>query len=208
MSATGAHVGRFALPGEVTIRRKNGNSGDNSAATHGNSDPQTAIHSPGEEPKCEESGNSRPGKFAFIKLKKEGSDMEGVRETAEASDMEGVRETAAASRILPGTPVLEFYPDTSSPSLPTRGNTRQALAHQVQGRRFQNFTPPACVSESGRELCTCLVQTGAKSSPDSQTMLGGPCSWGDTLAACRNEGLGKDALTSQGDDEASRDRLH
>ena len=91
------------------MRRKYGNSGGNSAAIHGNSDPETAIHSPGEGSKCEESGNSRPGKFAFIKLKREGSDREGVRETA------------AASRILPGTPVLEFYPDTSSPSLPTRG---------------------------------------------------------------------------------------
>ena len=118
--------------------------------------------------------------------------MEGVRETAEASDMEGVKETVAASRILPGTLVLEFYPDTSSPSLPTRGKPLPIRFRDGVSR----ILPPACVSESGRELCTCLVQTGAKSSPDSQN------------AACRNEGLGKDALTSQGDDEAFRDRLH
>ena len=162
------------------MRTKNGNSGGNSAAIHGNSDPETAIHSPGEGSKCEESGNSRPGEFAFIKLKREGSHMEGVRETA------------AASRILPGTLVLEFYPDTSSPSLPTRGKPLPIRFRDGVSR----ILPPACVSESGRELCTCLVQTGAKSSPDSQN------------AACRNEGLGKDALTSQGDDEAFRDRLH
>ena len=104
----------------------------------------------------------------------EASDMEGVKETvaaetAEASDMEGVKETVAASRILPGTLVLEFYPDTSSPSLPTRGKPLPIRFRDGASR----ILPPACVSESGRELCTCLVQTGAKSSPDSKTMLGG-----------------------------------
>ena len=78
--------------------------------------------------------------------------MEGVRETAEASDMEGVKETVAASRILPGTLVLEFYPDTSSPSLPTRGKPLPIRFRDGVSR----ILPPACVSESGRELCTCL----------------------------------------------------
>ena len=46
-----------------------GNSGGNSGAIQGNSQTFSAIRVPGEGLKCESGGNSRPVKFAFIKLK-------------------------------------------------------------------------------------------------------------------------------------------
>ena len=70
--ATGVHGGSIALPKKVQMPKKNGNSGGNSAAILSNSGLQTAIHNPGEGSKREESGNSRPGNCAFIKLEKEG----------------------------------------------------------------------------------------------------------------------------------------
>ena len=164
LSATGTHVGRFALPGEVTMRRKYGNSGGNSAAILGNSDLQTAIHSRGEGSKREESGNSRPGNCAFIKLEKEGKGLERRRRG------EGVRATAAASRILPGLPVLEFYLCTLAPSVPWWGGPSPWWGgpSSISSRDVASrISPLACILESGRALRTCLVQTGAKSSPDS-----------------------------------------
>ena len=49
-------------------RPKYSNSGGNSRAIQGNSDPETAIQAFGEMPKSEKCGNSRPWQFAFIKL--------------------------------------------------------------------------------------------------------------------------------------------
>ena len=54
------------------MRSNSGNSGGNSRAIHGNSDPKTAIQSPGKGSKCEERGNSRPGKVAFYKTREGG----------------------------------------------------------------------------------------------------------------------------------------
>ena len=64
------------------MRSNYGNSGGNSRAILSNSDPKTAIQHPGEGSKCEERGNSRPRKFALIKLEQEGSHMVGVKEPA------------------------------------------------------------------------------------------------------------------------------
>ena len=77
---------------------------------------------------------------------------------------EGVRATAAASRILPGLPVLEFYLYTLSPSAPWRDGPSSISFWDVASR----ILPLACLLESGRVLRTCLVQTGAKSCPDSR----------------------------------------
>ena len=54
------------------MRSDYGNSGGNSKAIHGNSDAKTAIQSPCEGSKCEERGNSRPGKVAFYKTREGG----------------------------------------------------------------------------------------------------------------------------------------
>ena len=107
------------------MRSNYGNSGGNSRAIHGNSDPKTAIQSPGEGSKCEERGNSRPGKVAFIKLEKEGSHMEGVRETA------------AASRLLPGRD-LRFSP-TRSQAFPT-GTLEGRCSPLSAGGHFRIWT--------------------------------------------------------------------